>query len=273
MRVRLHEKTKWKSKSMSPKSMTVASTWWRGFGEPLLLAGEDAALYRELHARVYAAIQPIGIIEDMLVDDVTFLEWETLRWRKLKTALMRERGLKALETFLRKHLDYSAYRDRYEEFLADILEERLPEDQAKTLAHNSALSEPEADEEVDEILLGTDRRVDILLDDAKNDKAQELAQEYAQHDRDAVALVDELLERRGMSMNTLVADALAENFEDLERIDRLTTLAEGRRNASLREIDRHRVVLGEALRQTVQQIEEGEFAVIEPAPNKGKKAA
>jgi hypothetical protein len=273
MRIRLNEK--WKSKSSKSKSkpMRVASTWWRGFGEPLLLAGEDAALYRELHAHVHAAVQPADMIEEMLVDDVVSLEWEVLRWRKLKSALMRARGLKALESFLRVHLDYSAYRDKYEDFLTDILQEHLPEDQAKTLAHKSALSEPEADEEVEEILLSTDRRMDVLLDDAKNDKAQELAQEYAQHDRNAVALVDELLERRGTNMNTLVADALAENFEDIERIDRLTTLAEGRRNASLREIDRHRLVLGESLRRTVQQIEESGSALIELAPSKGQEAA
>jgi len=42
-------------------------------------------------------------------------------------------------------------------------------------------------------------------------------------------------------MDTLVADALAEKLDDIEWIDRLTAVAEGRRNASLREIDRRRM--------------------------------
>jgi hypothetical protein len=265
-RVRLSKQTK-------SKSVTVASTRWRGFDEPLLLAGEDAALYRELHARIYAAVQPVDIVEEMLVADVMSLEWEVLRWRRLKTSLMRARGLEALETFLRQNLGYDAYRDRFVDFLVDILQESLPEDQAKTLAHNCALSEPEADNEVNKILNRTGRRMDILLDDAKKDKAPELVQEYARRDPDAVTLVNDLLEGAGTSMDALVADELAENIEDIERIDRLTTLAEGRRNTSLREIDRHRVVLGEALRRAVQQVEERDFAVIERAPSEGKNAA
>ena len=45
-----------------------------------------------------------------------------------------------------------------------------------------------------------------------------------------------------------------------------------RRNASLREIDRRRVVLGETLRRTVQEVEEKERKLLEP-PAKGEKAA
>ena len=39
-------------------------------------------------------------------------------------------------------------------------------------------------------------------------------------------------------------------LEYIERIDRLTTIAESRRNSSLREIDRRRAVLGETLRRS-----------------------
>jgi hypothetical protein len=43
-------------------------------------------------------------------------------------------------------------------------------------------------------------------------------------------------------MDELMADELAENLDDIERIDRLTTIAESRRNDSLREIERRRAV-------------------------------
>ena len=56
-------------------------------------------------------------------------------------------------------------------------------------------------------------------------------------------------------------------------IDRLTTIAESRRNISLREIERRRAVRGETLRRSVQEIEDGELEVIETTPAKGKTAA
>jgi hypothetical protein len=70
-----------------------------------------------------------------------------------------------------------------------------------------------------------------------------------------------------------LADALAEKLDDIERIDHLTTIAENRRNASLHEIDRRRAFLGEALRRSVQEIEDGELEVIDTPPAEGKDAA
>ena len=66
---------------------------------------------------------------------------------------------------------------------------------------------------------------------------------------------------------------LSQKLDDIERIDRLITSAESRRNAGLREIERRRAVLGETLRRSVQEIEDGEFEVIEPTPAEGKNAA
>ena len=66
---------------------------------------------------------------------------------------------------------------------------------------------------------------------------------------------------------------LAEKLDDIERIDRLTTIAESRRNASLHEIERRQAVLGETLRRSVQEIEDGEFEEIETTPAQGKNVA
>ena len=56
-------------------------------------------------------------------------------------------------------------------------------------------------------------------------------------------------------------------------IDRLISIAESRRNASLHEIERRRAILGETLRRSVQEIEDGEFEVIETTPAQGKNVA
>jgi hypothetical protein len=74
-------------------------------------------------------------------------------------------------------------------------------------------------------------------------------------------------------MDSFMADALTEKLDYIERIDLLTTIAESRRNASLNEIDRRRVLLGERLRQSVQEIEDAGFKVIETTPTKGENAA
>jgi len=56
-------------------------------------------------------------------------------------------------------------------------------------------------------------------------------------------------------------ECAAQKFDYIERIDRLTTIAENRRSSALQEIERRRAVLGESLRRSVQEIEDGEFEV------------
>jgi hypothetical protein len=188
------------------------------------------------------------------------LEWEVLRWRRLKLSLIRARGLKALERFLREKLDYDLY-----EFI-----EELAEDVVREYARN----EPAAvDYKVNEVLADIEMDTDSVLDRVRAHKAKVLVREYVRRKPDAVTLVHELLSGAGMSMDIFMADALAAKLDDVERIDHLTAIAESRRNASLHEADRRRAVLGETLRRSVQEIEDGEFEVIETTPAKGKDAA
>ena len=114
--------------------------------------------------------------------------------------------------------------------------------------------------------------MDNILESARARKAEELAQEYARRKPGAVKLVHMLLAQAGSSIDAIVAEALAEDLDNIERIDRLTAIAETRRNAMLREIDRRRSVLGEMLRQQVQEVE-GEYEVIEKMPAEAKSAA
>jgi hypothetical protein len=167
------------------------------------------------------------------------------------------------------------YSEDFADDLAEILQDNLPEDQAEdaqTLARECAQNEADAIDKVKKILAGIIDLVDIL-NDARDNKAKELVQEYVRHEPDAVTLVHELLTAAGETMDNFMAKALANRLDDIERIDHLITIAETRRNASLHEIDRRRAVLGETLRRSVQEIEDGEFEVIETTPGKGKNAA
>src|SRR5215813_9585555 len=91
------------------------------FGPPLLLEGEDAEAYDELLARLYAAVKPVDVIDEMLIADIVALEWEVLRWRRLKRALMRDPGLEALKLFLMEQLDsnYALYQEHFKSYHAN----------------------------------------------------------------------------------------------------------------------------------------------------------
>ena len=91
--------------------------------------------------------------------------------------------------------------------------------------------------------------------------------------------VKERLASQGMTINQLFSVALTnrdpnqiEYLATIERVGHQISTAADRRNASLREIDRHRLALAEAIRRTVQDVEDGEFQVIESAPARRKKS-
>jgi hypothetical protein len=268
--VRSDQKASSKSRSMT----SAPAPRLRLFGQPHLLEGEDGAAYDELFARVCAAVKPVDIIDEMFIADVVSLEWEVLRWSRLKLSLIRACSHAALEKFLREKLDFELYAEHYLEELAKLLQKKLPDDQAqhaRTLVEKWARNESDA--KVDAIVADIDwRTLDDMSECARAHKAEELVQEYARHEPDTVTLVDELLHDAGVSIDTFMADALAERLDFIERIDRLTSIAESRRNPCLREIERRRPVLGEALRRAVPEIENGEFKVIETPSAKGKSA-
>src|SRR5215831_970700 len=248
------------------------------FGPPLLLEGEDAAAYDQLLARFCAAVKPVDVIDEMLTADIVALEWEVLRWRRLKRTLMQEAALKALERFLIDRLvsNYALHEEHFQSYLTEILKNNFPPEQAEMLAAECAPNTDEANDKLGKVLFRIGLGMNNVLDDARADKAKELAQEYVRGKRDAVTLVNELFTDTGVSMDTFMTKALRKRIDEIERIDRLTTIAETRRNAALREMDRRRAVLGETLRRRVQEIEDVEFAdgelVPVPPPAEGNAA-
>jgi hypothetical protein len=64
------------------------------------------------------------------------------------------------------------------------------------------------------------------------------------------------LESAGLTVDSVFAKVLANDITSVEKIDYLTAVAEGRRNAVLREIDRHRATLSLTLRDTLRNAEE-----------------
>jgi hypothetical protein len=269
-----------RSKSNS-ESMTSTRTRAQRFaflGPPPLLEGEDPALYDELVGRMRAAVKPVDMIDELFVADVVFLEWEIMRWRRLKVGLLQAGVHDALQWFLKEQLDYEAYAEAFAEALAAFLAaspQKGAAEEANELAHQYARSQPDAIKKVRLLLKADGMDADQMLDRiqklAKAHMAEALGREYVRREPEAIQLVNELLASSGRTMHDLMVEALPGKFDEIERIDRLLTIAETRRNISLREIDRRRAVLGEVLRRKLQEVEDAEFEVIEPTPADGQR--
>ena len=57
-------------------------------GPPALIAGESAAAYNELLARLGHALAPADVLEEFWVRDIADLIWDVARLRRLKASLM-----------------------------------------------------------------------------------------------------------------------------------------------------------------------------------------
>ena len=80
----------------------------------------------------------------------------------------------------------------------------------------------------------------------------------------AIRRINKYLKSANINFDTVVARTFVNNLESIERIERLVTIAEGRRNAILREIDRRRANFAQMLRSSVKEIEDAEFDTVKP---------
>jgi hypothetical protein len=104
-------------------------------------------------------------------------------------------------------------------------------------------------------------------------KAEDLAWRYSQKEQNAVNEISRLLKLAGLTLEILNAEALSVRSDDFERLNRMITTAEARRNATLREIDRHRKGLGAELRRVIEQTEYAKHSVTEKTPADEMRAA
>ena len=91
-----------------------------------------------------------------------------------------------------------------------------------------------------------------------------LAWKYILHHDDAIKEVKALLKTAALGWDAVLARTLTFIAEDFERLDRMCMTAEARRDAALREMDRHREGFGQRLRRAINRVEDAEFRVIEP---------
>jgi hypothetical protein len=94
------------------------------------------------------------------------------------------------------------------------------------------------------------------------DCPERLARSWARRSERAVRTIETALAQAGASMDAVAARTFCARIGDFERIERMITAAEARRNAALRELDRHRANFALRLRRTIAAVEDAELAAI-----------
>jgi hypothetical protein len=72
-----------------------------------------------------------------------------------------------------------------------------------------------------------------------------------------------MLKKAELTMDDVMAEALAEVIDPFERFDRMLGSTEDRRNNALSQIDQHRRALGAAIRRAVDEVQNTESRVLE----------
>src|SRR5262245_43397115 len=149
---------------------------WALFNQPPLLPGEDAGDYDALVEQIRLVVKPVDVIEEMLITDIAALEWEVLRWRRLKSSLVQARTREALEEFLNEQ--FGDKRELYLRHFTDCIAEQghLARDQARMLA--DTVNELDDVVNVKTALGVSELRIGDIMEDARARKAKELAEQY-----------------------------------------------------------------------------------------------
>ena len=90
-----------------------------------------------------------------------------------------------------------------------------------------------------------------------------LSERWARGEPEAKKTVNGHLASAGLSIDDVMAQTVALKLEAIERIDRMLASAEGRRDAALRELTRHRETLAVAVRRATEKIDDAEFEEID----------
>jgi len=92
--------------------------------------------------------------------------------------------------------------------------------------------------------------------------ASEIAEKWAQRDPKSLEKLKSYLRQSELSMDVVMAQALQIRLNDIERIERMILNAGARRNAVLREIERRRATLADAMRRATQNVRDAEFTEV-----------
>lgn len=88
------------SKSVKSASSVGVAIIQDNLSRPPLLGNEDPAEFNTLKARISTAITPQDFIEEIWVDDLAILQWEVMRFRRIKASLISQKSIEKVENLL-----------------------------------------------------------------------------------------------------------------------------------------------------------------------------
>jgi hypothetical protein len=94
------------------------------------------------------------------------------------------------------------------------------------------------------------------INDLKQDQMDTLIRKWRARNPSAMTSVEKRLAASSLTLDAVLARAFSNQIDSIERIDRLITIAEGRRNAVLREIERHRASFSQRLAETLHNVQD-----------------
>ena len=191
------------------------------FGPPPLLEGEDPDVYYALLSRITEAAKSVDFIDEILVRDIVDLTWEIWRLRRFKAGVLNEGAQTELANVLGPLI-----RNRETEI----------ENYTNVLKYGP-------------ITQKSNPRI-----------AKKLAAGWMARNSAATERVNKLLTSRNVSPHTMIGRALSTNLDLIERLERFIGVIEFRRNAALREMDRHHSVVAELLNNKLLEAEHLEFS-------------
>jgi hypothetical protein len=196
------------------------------FGPAPILRGEDSEAYDNLLLAVSTAVKPIDAIEEILVSHFVNITWDDLRLDKIKTNLIAQARLEALEHIVKRIQE------------AKRLINYDPVEGAKCFA--AELRNP-----------GLSRKRY-----PRRQSTSSLVGKWAAGNPAAVRRVNKLLSWGNQTIESVMAKAFLDKIDIIERLENLTATREKRRYAILREIDRRRWCFAQASATKFKHVEE-----------------
>jgi hypothetical protein len=190
-----------------------------------VLPGEDASEFEQCWNWVFGALQPRNILEEFWAEDVACIQWELQRFRRLKGKVLSFRA----SDYLRKVLPPCMEADYEEEQESS---EVLSQEGGESSNQMDAGSTEDAAED-------DDPSFDVEVDFVQL-RAAQLADDWKCGDSDAVEEVQRLLQLGNRSLDEALVPAFSDKLELIEAVDHMILGLEMRRNAAVREFDRHR---------------------------------
>ncbi len=108
----------------------------------------------------------------------------------------------------------------------------------------------------------------ILSDIDPNLNAIKVAERWVEREPQAVAQVQKLLSKAGLSKESIADEAFMSRIDEIERVDRMIAHAEARRALALREIYRHRQALAEQFEMSLQEFTKGQIDYVPDPPSR-----